>query len=360
LSRDELARRVAQELAELEREAGVERGRDLPAPGGDLAHDIQAFTTLDACVRAHRITDPVLADAVDTLGYDTLVRDACRILQALKSKDAKPCSPIAASPLRQRCEAQVAILAGEPALCPVAGGGAVPAREPVCLAQASRDDRLCIAALPGDRTTCKALVLGRSSECGGDETCIRQVERYRALLEKPESHTPFPARLHVELEGDSGKPEKYEGKFDLDEIAAAGAVARPMGDKVRLTLGRPRNSLWPSWDSPSATPLLFLALSLPAKMPASGGKGTDGAPGWVLGPADLSFDFLIPHIALLGGSLAGDHRVMFEGVSAAPGSPIRLTLTTKVNDANRRFRLKIELETFVRDGVDPRPGVKSR
>src|SRR6185503_300930 len=71
-SRDEVARRVAQELEALEAEAGIERGHDPPAPGGDLLHDLEAFTTLDACARTHRITDPVVADAIDTLGYDTL------------------------------------------------------------------------------------------------------------------------------------------------------------------------------------------------------------------------------------------------------------------------------------------------
>ena len=82
----------AQELEALEIEAGIERGHDPAAPGGDLQRDLAEFTTLDACVHAHRVTDPVLADAVDALGYDTLVRDACRILQALKSKDGKFCS----------------------------------------------------------------------------------------------------------------------------------------------------------------------------------------------------------------------------------------------------------------------------
>ncbi len=355
--RDELARRLARELEALEKEAGIERGHDPPAPGGDLASDIASFTTLDACARAHRLTDPVLADAVDTLGYDTLVRDACRILQALKAKDGKLCSPIAASPLRQRCEAEVAIVAGEPALCPLtAGGGSGQAREPVCLARASRDERLCAAALPGERAACKALIRGRASECGTDDACARQVERYRTLLEKPASHAPFPARLHVAFTSDPGKTDKYEGAFDLEEMAAAGVVARMTGDKVRLTLGTPRNSLWPGWESAQATPFLFLALSLPTKRPTSGAQGSAGAPEWVLGPSELSFDLLIPQMALLTGTLATDRRVVFDNVSAVAGSPVRLVLTTKVSDATRTFRVKMDLETFVRDGTDPRPG----
>ncbi len=278
------------------------------------------------------------------------------MLQALRSKDPKLCSPIAASPLRQRCEAQVAIVAGEPTLCPlIAGGGAVQAREPVCLARASRDERLCAAALAADRAACKALVRGRASDCGNDEACAREVERYRTLLEKPVSHAPFAARLHVAFASDPGQADRYQGAFDLDEMAAAGVVARAAGDKVRLTLGTPRNSLWPSWESPLATPLLFLAMSLPTKRPTSAAKGSNGAAEWVLGPSDLSFDLLLPQMALLTGSLAADRRVVFDSVSAATGSPIRLALTAKVTDATRTFRVKIDLETFVRDGANPRP-----
>jgi hypothetical protein len=51
----------------------------------------------------------VLADAVDALGYDTLVRDACRTLQARKAKDGDLCQPIIASSLRLRCGSQLAV-----------------------------------------------------------------------------------------------------------------------------------------------------------------------------------------------------------------------------------------------------------
>ena len=78
----------------------------------------------------------------------------------------------------------------------------------------------------------------------------------------------------------------------------------------------------------------------------------------MLGPSDLALDLLIPRIGLLAGTLASDRRVEIEKVSAAAGSPVRLTLTTQVNDATRIFRVKIELETFVRDGADARPAVK--
>jgi hypothetical protein len=124
-------------------------------------------------------------------------------------------------------------------------------------------------------------------------------------------------------------------------------------------IGSPRSGLWPSWDSPHATPLVYLAMTVPTKMPSSSGKGTDGAPGWVLGPSDLALDLLIPHIGLLEGTLASDRHVTVETVAATTGSPLRLTLTTKLSDAGRAFRVKIDLETFVRDGVGARPAAKT-
>jgi hypothetical protein len=358
-SRDELSRRAEKELAALEAEAGIERALDPAAPGGDLQRDLAEFTTLDACARSHRVSDPVLADAVDALGYDTLVRDACRILQALKAKDAQLCQPIAAAPLRQRCESQVAVLAGQPALCPVVSGiSEVPVREPVCLARASRDDRLCAAALGSDQGICQALVRGRSSDCGNDGACVRQVERFRTLLEKPASHEPFAARLHIQFASELGKAERLEGAYDLDDLAAAGAIARPVGDKIRFIIGTPRTALWPAWDSASAAPRLFLALSVPIKPRSSPAERGDGGPMILLGPGDLAMDLLIPHIALLAGVMASDRRVTVEHASASTSSPLRLTLTTKVRDTARIFHVKIELETFVRDAVASRPAGK--
>ena len=160
-----------------------------------------------------RITDPVLADAIDALGYDTLTRDACRVLDALKAKDKQLCKPIASSPLRARCESNVAILVGDPRLCPLAGLGKGDLRDPLCLARASRDERLCAAMISSERASCKAMVSGRADECHGDESCVRQVERWKSVLEKPAPHTPFTSRLHVEITPDKGTAESTETLF---------------------------------------------------------------------------------------------------------------------------------------------------
>src|SRR5579859_5282351 len=145
------APRMEGELEQMKLEAGIETADDPAPPSGDLKGDIESFTTLDACVRARTAMDPLLGDAIEALGYDALPRDACRILQAMKARNAEACRPIVASGLRARCESYVAIEVGKPNLCPVNGSGKFAARDAVCLARASRDERMCAAASAGER-----------------------------------------------------------------------------------------------------------------------------------------------------------------------------------------------------------------
>jgi hypothetical protein len=350
---------VRRELEQIEAEAGIELAADPSPPSGDLKSDIESFTTLDACVRARATVDPLLGDAIEALGYDTLTRDACRVLQALKAKNTEGCKPIASSALRNRCEAYVAVLSRDPSLCPVTGTAAsVGARDPVCLARASRDERLCAAALLPERTKCRALVLGRAAECGRDDSCVRQVERFKSLLEKPETHSPLMTHLHVEIGAEKGSPEPVTKSLDLDEVASAGAVLYVGSEKVRLLLGAPKNAAWPAPDAPFASPRMFVELALPATaVPGSAAspsramkKGSaPTAPSIDLRATDLRLDLLVPKVAVLSAVMAMDTSVEVEELSLEPGGPIRFVLASTLRDTPRVFRVKIDVETFVRE-----------
>jgi hypothetical protein len=63
-------------------DGGESASADPPALAGDLGADIEGFTTVDACVAAHAGVDPLVGDALEGIGYDTLLRDACRALEA--------------------------------------------------------------------------------------------------------------------------------------------------------------------------------------------------------------------------------------------------------------------------------------
>jgi hypothetical protein len=336
--------KVQRELERLAAEAGIESAVDPPAPSGDLKNDVESFTTLDACVRTRKIADPLIGDAIDALGYDTLTRDACRILQALKEKRSDACKPIAASGVRARCETYVAVLTGDPGACPTSGSGRLATRDPVCLARANRDERLCAAAPTTDRARCRALVLGRRAECGRDEACARQVARYESLFEKPATHTPLPTRLHVDV-AEQGTAQPSKTSFDLDDVAAAGAVVRASNGVTRVTLGTPKNALWPTPDALQAGPRVFVewsaATSTAQTQPA---KVT-------LGSNELRLDLLVPKVALLSSLLASDVELQIETLSSEPAGPIKFVLESTLREAPRTFRVKLDVETFVREAA---------
>ncbi len=300
--------------------------------------------------------DPLLGDAIDALGYDGLPRDACRILQASKEKNPDACRPIAASSLRARCESYVAIIAGNPNLCPVNGSGKFAARDPVCLARASRDERMCAAASAGERARCRALVLGKKSECGSDEQCARQVDRYKSLLEKPTEKPALVSHMHVEVSDEKGAAVS---SLDLDEVAAAGAVLRATPLGARISLGAPRTAAWQSPEAPSASPKLFLEVTMPANPHGAtlareaSQKGGTTPHELSLGEHDLDLDLLIPKVGLLSAVLASDTKLDLRHVSVVEGDPVDFVLSTTLRDAPRTFRVKFEVQSFVREKIGP-------
>jgi hypothetical protein len=344
------ARELQREFDELQAEAGIETHEDPTPPSGDLKADIESFTTLEACVRTRTPSDPLLGDAIDALGYDSLTRDACRILQALKAKTTDACKPIVASALRGRCESHVAVLTGDPSLCPAMNGGGLAAREPVCLARASRDERLCSAALATDRARCKALVLGRPGDCGRDPSCVRQVERYKSLLEKPSSHPAVATHLRIEVT-EVSRSDAAATLLDIDEVAAGGAVVQLTDERVRLALGAPKSAAWLPAESPLASPRAFIEIAAPLDaVPGLGNsKRKDAGAAIELGPRDVRFDLLVPKVATLSAFTASERVLDIERLSTEPGGSIRFVLTSTLRDAPRVFRVKLDVETFVRE-----------
>src|ERR1700690_2472132 len=93
---------------------------DPEKPAGDLAADLASFTSVEACMKQRTASlDPLVGDAVDAIGYDTFLRDACRMLEAAKNKDAKKCELIDASSLRARCRTITAMVAADVESCPL-------------------------------------------------------------------------------------------------------------------------------------------------------------------------------------------------------------------------------------------------
>jgi hypothetical protein len=107
-------------------------------------------------------TPPEVRATLGDLGYDTLFDDACIATRAEADHDPAACDTLGLSTLRDRCRARVAVAAGRPSDCPAAR--ATDGRDPLCVALAARDRRLCDAAGILDGAICEA-ALGRDRAC---------------------------------------------------------------------------------------------------------------------------------------------------------------------------------------------------
>lgn len=332
---------MEREIESLAEKAGIEPPTS-PPPAGSLRDEIQGFSTLDACEKQHAPTDPLLADALDSLGYESLVRDACRSMEALAARDSKKCSAILAGSLRARCETAVATLTGDASLCPLSGAS----RDPLCLARARRDPRLCDGLSGRSANLCRALVSGDPSLCKKDASCTRQVARWASVFENPEKREPFVTKLVVEVRetthSAAGAPVRA---FDLGELAAGGFVVRKRSGRIELSLGAPRDATWLSAHSKLATPQGYFALELPEKPK----EGTTVA----LGPLASRFDLLVPELASLS-SVPGHAKGRFTVTKLVPEleGVVKLDLEAIVGEGARSFRVVARIESFVRDVMD--------
>ncbi len=334
-------------VASIARALGVDAGElepsvDPPAPAGDLAAELTAFTTVDACVAQRAAGDPVVGDALEAIGYDTLLRDACRLLDAAKSRDPKRCGDILASTLKARCEASAAELAGQPEACPFD----VPmhpelGRDGACLALATRDASLCDAAL--DRTarvTCAALAAHDAAPCkklplrADQLRCARDEQRWAAVLPAADA----PARAggapsgKVTLTGDAGA--LASDAFPLD--VSRGVVVLERLDGAHLVVGSlNRATTGFLAASPNAPKTFAFELIAPPDLKKAH-----------LDRAQLD----VPGHSLIdvGSSRAAAFTVRVTKLEKKRGGAVELTLEGPLDEGST---VKVEATTFVRDLV---------
>lgn len=322
--------------------AGLERPPDPdpdPAgPPGDLRAEIDAFQDLRACARAHRLTDPLVAEGLDALGYDTFLTDSCRTIEALKARDVAPCAPMLSTALRHRCEASVAMLTGRPELCPAEDRiPGVPERAPLCLAAARRDVRPCAALLGLDRATCEGLAAHDPARCGVDERCLRQVRRWMTTIPVAIGRPPHAGQIQVELRATS------DGQTDSAELpreAEIGAIVAVRSEHTVLLIGDPRT--------------FFLVDEL------SGGGIALKLPSWPPQDARLTLTDLEARVTLrlrqrgaLELTRGSKVTVTFESAPVEPNRPLKLRVEATVGPSHAPRRSVWNIDTWLRDTVLP-------
>jgi hypothetical protein len=321
----------------------LERADPLP-PAGDLREEVTNFTSLDACVAQHAVLDPLVGDAVRSIGYDTLLRDACRILQAIKQKDTAACGAITASSLERRCESLVAIALQDPERCPwEMESQKRRGREAMCLAVSTRDPRTCGAAVESQQPTCEALASGDAARCaktGGDErgACTREVARYRTLLaEEHDAHDTATPRAHLEVHGatETGTKDPPTTDFDLSSSVVGGAVV------AAEAVGGAEIELARDLESSLRLPMRIEKSHLETSVVFEAGA-----------PKVTKLSIRVPKLAELACPSAHcTLNVTMPKADPKRGAPLSATIEGTVETPSGTYRVKLQIDTFVRDVV---------
>jgi hypothetical protein len=319
---------------------------DPPRPAGDLRADVAKFTTVEACMKDHGRLDPVVGDALDHVGYDTLVRDACIVLGAAKQKDAKKCDGIDSSALRSRCRSVLAMLAADPDACPLRfEGKAELGRDGTCVAAAARTPALCTGEDVRLRPFCDALVLRDAKRCAvltleeDRVRCTRDSERMASSFEggTPLLAQPLDGKGTLEIHGEGGAPDPAEGKIDLGFDVGSGVVLVTTHKEARLRIG--------STDA---------ALTVRAT-----GPNTRTRFGVLLGVLGDQIEVRELSLAVPGASSMSCPGVKCNvkvkstaKLEPKRGAAVTLDLEGTVGTAPNAFRIHAQVNTFVRDVVD--------
>lgn len=336
--------------------AGVLEGGpalDPPRPAGDLRADLDAFTTVEACAAKRASVDPLVGDALDAIGYETFLRDACRVLEAMKHEDVRRCEPIDASSLRARCRARVAMVARRPDDCP-ARSEAAPrlGRDPTCVAAALRSPALCAGEPRSRRAACEALVGRDGAKCAplppaDKDRCEREAERWRNVLVGTTTVASVPPRAgELEVHGAAGRADPAETRVDLALEVESGGVLTTAAGEARFELGALGFSGVASKSvGPQVRTRVALALVLPVKGHPYVRRFELGVPGGVTLACDG------PDAGTKVGSVPCALALTVDKLDRARAGAVELTLVGRVGAPPQAFDVRLHARSFVRDVV---------
>jgi hypothetical protein len=316
---------------------------DPAKPAGDLAQDLATFTTVEACMKQRSNIDPVLGDAIDAIGYDTFVRDACRVLEAAKTKDGKKCDVIDASALRQRCRAVTAMVAGEVEACPLRALGKPDlGRDALCVAAALRSPAMCAGVSRRDRPACEALVGHDAKKCDAialeeqRTPCVRDATRFLSALPGNAVFATLPTATGTRTLHGEGRADPPQPNVDLDADVGSGVVVAIEGKTTRVTFGNVETSTMPRAVQPLEHTRFALAFS-------TGEKGTNVTGATLVVTGATQATCLADRCTL---------TLKLNKLEPKRGGVLELTVDGVMGAAPQAFRVHAEVTTFVRDVVD--------
>lgn len=336
-------------------DAGLLEVVDPPAPAGDLKTEIERFVNVETCVTERARIDPLLGDALRAIGYDTFLRDACRLLEAARDRRREACDKLDASALRATCQGWVAVLAQAPDQCPLATPGlAARGRAPTCVAVAARDARLCASeARAAARGTCEALVTRDEARCdpllaSDRASCRRELARWRSLLPAPLEGLPkLPVpKGRLAARGHDGTPDPPAAEIDLAAELSRGAVVVTARERARVELG---------------------SLEEPTRIAGSPNRRARFGVAIVLEPQPLKPKEARPVLDRFDLELPGEPPLACPGarcalevatarIDKARGGEVAFKVTGTLSSGGRAYKVDLDATTFVRDVVADAPG----
>lgn len=311
---------------------------DPPPPAGDLRAEADSFKDLDSCVRQRATLDPVVGDAVDALGYETFLRDACRVIEAVKTRSTAPCEAITATSLRERCATSVAVVLGDSQTCPMVG----QSHDALCVALARRDARLCASVGADRKATCRAMLARDKKKCGADARCGRMVERWKGLLPETSDKPELGTKVTVELTAivDGGKQKAT--RVDLSSHVNPAMVVK-MAGSTRILIGEVVSAPWPPFQVATEPRVSMVLMASPENVK----QGIHA-----LGAEQLGFELLIPKTASLSSKAQrSPAAVTIDMVGTDIGSPVRFNVEADVGEEGSSWHVSLKVNTYVRDVV---------
>jgi len=356
-----LERALALDAGALGNLGALGHGADLADPAalagaaGNLRAEVDQFKTLDDCVAEHAPRDAVVRDALEAVGYDTFVRDACRVLEAARSSDARRCDGIDASSLRLHCRATVAELAADPDACPWQDpADRQRGRDAACVAVAARSPRLC-AGVDGDLARARCVAVARADARACDvlpspadrARCVRAAERWHDVLASAgdrgsEPAMPAPSgRLEVSAAG---------GAVTIGDLAsevAHGVVVSEELGGVRLVVGSPGE---PGAGFVAASPHVAPTLAFELVLPRAGSGGGDGGGAGAarVERAELVLPGHLPMPAPYGSSKL---HATVSTLARERGGPAAVSIRGQIDGEGATWNVHADVSTFVRDVV---------
>ena len=348
---------VAEQLAV---DGGLEVA-DPPPPAGDLKQELDHFVNVETCVQEKAKLDPLVGDALRAIGYDTFLRDACRLLEAAKDKKRETCEKIDSSALRSRCQAWEAMAAQRPDDCPMLYE-ALPARgrSAACVAVAGRDPRMCAGeSRIAPRATCEAMVTQQDAKCdpllpNDRASCKRELARWRSMLSAPLDGLAKlpPPRAKLTLKGDGPTPDPATPETDLASDFATGAVVVTLRERSRVEMGSIGESDAVRFaPTPNKRPRVGIAVTLDP--PSLGSKDPPK-------PVLQKLEIEVPGEAtLVYPGAKCDCKLTTARMERTRGGEVAIVLEGVVSMGTRGYKVNIDLSTFVRDVVAETQGTRA-